>query len=127
MQPRPALAWRTHPPPRLSLSWQALRAFFDAMAADPDRVTYGLKPVAAAAEQGAIQSLLLADSLLRAQHVQRRQTYVELCGKRDGALEPTADAHPTFAITRALGDPRWCAQTRCARSAHRCTSSRRCT
>ena len=34
--------------------------------------------MAAAAERGAIQVLLLADSLLRAQHVACRRTYVEL-------------------------------------------------
>ena len=34
--------------------------------------------MAAAAERGAIQVLLLADSLLRAQHVARRRAYVEL-------------------------------------------------
>ena len=56
----------------------ALRGFFDLLAASPDRVTYGLRPVAAAAERGAIQVLLLADSLLRAQHVTRRKAYVEL-------------------------------------------------
>ena len=43
----------------------ALHNFFALLSSDPDRVTYGLKPVAAAAERGAIQVLLLADSLLR--------------------------------------------------------------
>ena len=56
----------------------ALRGFFELLAASPDRVTYGLRPVAAAAERGAIHVLLLADSLLRAQHVARRRAYVEL-------------------------------------------------
>ena len=56
----------------------ALGRFFETLAADPDKVTYGLKWVQAAIEQGAVDSLLLADSLFRAQNVARRRQYVEL-------------------------------------------------
>ena len=63
----------------------ALRRFFEMMADEPDRTTYGLKEVLRARDQGAIDKLLLADSLFRAQHVKRRQQYVELAeAVRDG-------------------------------------------
>ena len=56
----------------------ALGKFFETLAADPDKVTYGLRWVQAAIEQGAVDSLLLADSLFRAQNVAKRRQYVEL-------------------------------------------------
>ena len=82
----------------------ALHNFFALLSSDPDRVTYGLKPVAAAAERGAIQVLLLADSLLRAQHVARRRTYVELVNtvKTLGTLTLTLTLIFTLTLTLTL-------------------------
>ena len=48
------------------------------MSEQPDRVTYGLRYVQAACEQGAIEKLLLVERLFRAQHVARRAQYVAL-------------------------------------------------
>ena len=56
----------------------ALRTFLELMAAQPERVTYGYAHVQYAASQGAVDKLLLADTLFRAQHVQRRQKHVAL-------------------------------------------------
>jgi protein pelota len=56
----------------------ALASFFATMSADADRVAYGLRHTRRALEQGAVAKLLVSDSLLRAQHVERRATYVAL-------------------------------------------------
>lgn len=55
-----------------------LKQFFGKLSAEPDRATYGYSWVAKAAEQGALETLLLTDSLFRAQDIQRRKQYVEL-------------------------------------------------
>ena len=57
---------------------RALRDFMHVMSEQPDRVTYGLRYVQAACEQGAIEKLLLVERLFRAQHVARRAQYVAL-------------------------------------------------
>jgi len=57
---------------------QALETFFNVLAEDPARAFYGPGHVAAAAELGAIDTLLLSDSLFRNQDVGARQRYVDL-------------------------------------------------
>ncbi|KAL3911112.1 MAG: hypothetical protein SGPRY_008818, partial [Prymnesium sp.] len=56
----------------------ALKSFFDMMAVDPLRVTYGYRYVLTASNQGAIDKLLITDNLFRVQNVQERRQYVEL-------------------------------------------------
>ena len=83
-----------------------LRQFFEAMADKPDRVTYGLRHVRYAAEQGAIDRLLLADTLFRAQHVQRRAQYVALveAAKAAGAaVHIFSDLHASGEQLAGLG------------------------
>ena len=69
---------------------KVLATFFQQLSEQPQRVTYGYNHVVAAAEQGAIDKLLLADSLFRAQHVARRRQYVALV---EGAREAGAGVH----------------------------------
>ena len=57
---------------------RALADFFAAERDDPERVAYGLAQARAAGEQGAIDQLLLVDSLFRAQSVERRAAHVAL-------------------------------------------------
>ena len=74
----------------------ALRDFVTIMSEDPERVTYGLKHVRAALEQGAIAKLLLVDSLFRAQHVARRAEHVALvdgCKESNVTVRIFSDQH----------------------------------
>ena len=83
-----------------------LRQFFEAMADKPDRVTYGLRHVRYATEQGAVDRLLLADTLFRAQHVQRRAQYVGLveAAKAAGAaVHIFSDLHASGEQLAGLG------------------------
>ena len=57
---------------------RALGEFFGRLSAQPDRVTYGLRFVEAAAEQSAVETLLVADTLFRANNVATRARYVAL-------------------------------------------------
>lgn len=63
----------------------ALGQFFDMMRDQPDRVTYGLRHVRYASEQGAVDKLLLADTLFRAQNIARRAEHVALVEATKGA------------------------------------------
>jgi protein pelota len=77
---------------------RVLREFMQMMEAQPDRVAYGPRHVQAACEQGAVDKLLLVDSLLRAQHVGRRAQYVSLVEavKPSGAaVHVFSDKHPS--------------------------------
>ena len=69
---------------------KVLATFFSLLSEQPQRVTYGYKHVLVAAEQGAIERLLLADDLFRAQHVGKRRQYVSLV---EGAREANAGVH----------------------------------
>ena len=55
---------------------KALNGFYEALSTNPDTVTYGVKHVQIAAENGAIKTLLICDSLLRKKSVQERKQYV---------------------------------------------------
>lgn len=66
----------------------ALQEFYDMLASDPSRAFYGPGHVFAAAELGAIQVLLISDSLFRINHVAKRKRYAELVeGVREGGGE----------------------------------------
>ncbi|KAL1529850.1 hypothetical protein AB1Y20_000781 [Prymnesium parvum] len=56
----------------------ALKSFFEMLASDPQRVTYGYRYVLTASEHGAIEKLLITDNLFRVQDVRLRKQYVEL-------------------------------------------------
>eukprot|EP00668_Euglena_longa_P011910 GGOE01014330.1.p1 GENE.GGOE01014330.1~~GGOE01014330.1.p1 ORF type:complete len:384 (+),score=109.75 GGOE01014330.1:37-1188(+) len=60
---------------------KTLDAFYDMMSADPDRVMYGPKHCIAAAEKGAVDVLMITDTLFRAQTVAERKLYVSLVEK----------------------------------------------
>ena len=68
---------------------EALQDFFKMLADDPARAFYGPGHVFAAAEMGAIQTLLLADSLFRINDVEKRRRYVALV---DGVAEAGGEA-----------------------------------
>eukprot|EP01029_Cantina_marsupialis_P019165 TRINITY_DN44561_c0_g2_i1.p1 TRINITY_DN44561_c0_g2~~TRINITY_DN44561_c0_g2_i1.p1 ORF type:complete len:388 (-),score=110.73 TRINITY_DN44561_c0_g2_i1:172-1335(-) len=55
-----------------------LEKFFDFMHSDPSKVTYGMKSVQFAVEQGAVESLLVSDSLFRSMDFALRRNYVKL-------------------------------------------------
>mmetsp|Transcript_7038 Transcript_7038/g.21438 ORF Transcript_7038/g.21438 Transcript_7038/m.21438 type:complete len:394 (-) Transcript_7038:513-1694(-) len=57
---------------------RALNQFFETMNVNPDRVCYGPQHVEYAANMGAVQTLLLTDSLFRNVDVKTREKYVEL-------------------------------------------------
>ncbi|CAG9464990.1 unnamed protein product [Pedinophyceae sp. YPF-701] len=57
---------------------QALQEFYDMLGKDSARAFYGPGHVFAAAEQGAVQTLLLADSLFRTTVLSRREQYTQL-------------------------------------------------
>merc|ERR1712070_126995 len=57
---------------------KALEAFFDMMKADPDRASYGPGHVARAAALSAVDTLMVADLLIRSSSVAKRREYVEL-------------------------------------------------
>lgn len=57
---------------------RALQAFYDMMASDPDRAFYGPGHVLAAHERGAVQTLLLSDSLFRNKDVVERRKWAGL-------------------------------------------------
>lgn len=62
-----------------------LRQFHDMMQRDPDRAVYGPAHVRFALEMGAIEHLLVTDSLFRAVEVEKRKRYVEFVeGVRGG-------------------------------------------
>ncbi|KAG2487184.1 hypothetical protein HYH03_014162 [Edaphochlamys debaryana] len=56
----------------------ALQEFYDLLATDSSRAFYGPGHVFAAAEMGAIQVLLISDSLFRVNNVAKRKKYAEL-------------------------------------------------
>ncbi|PNW78741.1 hypothetical protein CHLRE_09g388615v5 [Chlamydomonas reinhardtii] len=56
----------------------ALQDFYDLLATDATRAFYGPGHVFAAAELGAIQVLLISDSLFRINHVEKRRKFAEL-------------------------------------------------
>ncbi|KAK9845401.1 hypothetical protein WJX81_005613 [Elliptochloris bilobata] len=56
----------------------ALQAFYAMLAADPARAFYGPGHVRAAAELGAVGTLLLSDSLLRVNDIQQRKAWAAL-------------------------------------------------
>lgn len=57
---------------------KALNRFLQMLNADSDRAFYSYKHVHSALEKNAIETLLLSDSLFRAQNVRTRKTYVKL-------------------------------------------------
>eukprot|EP00210_Caulerpa_lentillifera_P008471 g8081.t1 len=57
---------------------RAMNEFHKMMTRDSSRAFYGPGHVLAAAEQGAIQSLLISDSLFRSNQIARRRRYVQL-------------------------------------------------
>jgi len=54
---------------------RALNNFFDMLNTDEDKAIYGLKHVETAIENGAIDTLLISDSLFRSNDVQLRRKY----------------------------------------------------
>lgn len=67
---------------------EALQDFYKMLSEDPARAFYGPGHVFAAAELGAIQTLLISDSLFRINDVAKRQRYVALVdGVEDGGGE----------------------------------------
>eukprot|EP01127_Copromyxa_protea_P010871 TRINITY_DN2695_c0_g1_i1.p1 TRINITY_DN2695_c0_g1~~TRINITY_DN2695_c0_g1_i1.p1 ORF type:complete len:403 (+),score=79.33 TRINITY_DN2695_c0_g1_i1:11-1219(+) len=58
-----------------------LQTFFEMLQSEPDRATYGHKPVQKACEQLAIETLMISDSLFRSQDRKTRDTYVQLIQK----------------------------------------------
>lgn len=77
-----------------------LKAFFDTMASDKERVTYGYRYVQTASEQGAIDKLLITDDLFRVQNVALRRQYVQLV---DDSRAAGAKVH-IFSSMHASGD-----------------------
>ncbi|PAV65197.1 hypothetical protein WR25_14523 isoform B [Diploscapter pachys] len=57
---------------------KALNQFFELMSTEPDRAYYGYKHVQRAHKGQAIDTLMLADSLFRAQDIETRKKYVKL-------------------------------------------------
>lgn len=57
---------------------KALDDFYQTMQNDPNRASYGIKPVEKAAEQQAIEVLLISDELFRSQDIAQRKRYVKL-------------------------------------------------
>lgn len=68
---------------------EALADFYKMLAGDPARAFYGPGHVFAAAELGAIQTLLISDSLFRINDVEKRRRYVALV---DGIVEAGGQA-----------------------------------
>lgn len=74
----------------------ALAAFFEALHTDPDRAWYGPAHVAAAADAGAVSTLLLSDSLVRKAGPAARRAYAALAdGVRaaGGTVHTLSGAH----------------------------------
>eukprot|EP00965_Chrysotila_dentata_P093327 3083546-Pleurochrysis_carterae.AAC.1 len=57
---------------------RALSAFFSTLAETPERVTYGPKHVEIALANGALASLLITDTLFRANSIAKRSRYVAM-------------------------------------------------
>jgi len=68
---------------------EALQEFYTMLGSDPSRAFYGPGHVLAAAELGAIQTLLISDNLFRIKHVEKRQKYAALV---DGVREAGGEA-----------------------------------
>ena len=68
---------------------EALAAFYKMLADDAARAFYGPGHVFAAAEIGAIQTLLISDNLFRINSVEKRARYVALV---DGVIEAGGEA-----------------------------------
>ena len=84
----------------------ALQDFFAMMNKEPDRVQYGLYYVQYACEQGAVEKLLLADTLVRVQNVAKRAEVVglvERCREQGAAVHIFSDLHTTGEQLRGLG------------------------
>lgn len=57
---------------------KALDDFYQMLQNDPNRAFYGIKPVEKAAEQQAIEVVLISDELFRSQDLKQRKRYVKL-------------------------------------------------
>lgn len=57
---------------------KALDDFYQMLQNDPNRAFYGIKPVEKAAEQQAIEMVLISDELFRSQDLKQRKRYVKL-------------------------------------------------
>ncbi|GIL69796.1 hypothetical protein Vretifemale_597 [Volvox reticuliferus] len=72
-----------------------LQDFYDLLSTDSSRAFYGPGHVFAAAELGAIQVLLISDSLFRINHVEKRRKYAELVeGVREAGGEALVGGQP---------------------------------
>ena len=77
---------------------RALQGFFDMMSRDPSRAFYGPGHVFAAAEMGAVQTLLISDAVLRARTVPARRRYLALLDEVQGSggeVHVLSAAHPS--------------------------------
>lgn len=77
---------------------RALDTFYQMLNTDPDRAHYGYKAVMRAAEQQAIDTLLVSDSLFRADSIATRRRYVELVElvkASNGTVHIFSSAHVT--------------------------------
>lgn len=81
---------------------EALQRFRDGLTADNDKAIYGPREVAAAAERGIIEELLLVDTVMRvtqAADLVRRKTYAALCA----SVESVGGAVHIFSALHASG------------------------
>ncbi|KAF6004169.1 hypothetical protein F1559_003037 [Cyanidiococcus yangmingshanensis] len=76
-----------------------LQSFYDQMNQDSDRALYGPDQVEKAAEMGAVEHLLIADSLFRHRDVQTRKRFVALVDQ----VESTGGKMHLFCSTHATG------------------------
>lgn len=79
---------------------QALNAFNDMLTKDPDRAVYGPTHVKHAAEMGAVDNLLIADTLFRASDLETRRKYVNLV---EGVKTSGATVH-VFSTQHVTGE-----------------------
>lgn len=63
-----------------------LAKWFEMLAIDEYRVTYGLKCVTQAMSEGAVETLFISDKLFRSKNIDQRKTYVRMhdMGLKDG-------------------------------------------
>ena len=81
---------------------RALTDFYSMLSDDPARAFYGPGHVAAAADLGAIQTLLITDSVFRVNNVEKRRKVTKLV---EGEAAPTAAAAPTTPPPPAAASP----------------------
>lgn len=60
---------------------QAMQEFYKVLSADPCRAFYGYEYVIKAADQGAVKTLMITDTLFRANDVKERKKYIALVQK----------------------------------------------